>query len=72
MRTVAFTLFFCSLMAMPPMAVAADGSEPVLSEMQKKLIDIGIEDNQVVEVLDQLVNGIGPRLTGSHQDHLAC
>ena len=29
-------------------------------------------DNQVVAHLDHLVNTIGPRLTASHNDHLAC
>ncbi|MEE2857391.1 MAG: M20/M25/M40 family metallo-hydrolase [Planctomycetota bacterium] len=62
--------FFCLLSA--PVVTAADGEGVVLTETQKKLIDIGMDDNRVVSVLDQLVNGIGPRLTGSHQDHLAC
>lgn len=71
MRFSAMVICFCWLLS-APVVTAADGEGVALTETQKKLIDIGMEDNRVVSVLDQLVNGIGPRLTGSHQDHLAC
>ncbi len=71
MRLSAMVICFCWLLS-APVVTAADGEGVALTETQKKLIDIGMGDNRVVSVLDQLVNGIGPRLTGSHQDHLAC
>jgi len=71
MRFSAMVICFCWLLS-APVVTAADGEGVALTETQKKLIDIGMGDNRVVSVLDQLVNGIGPRLTGSHQDHLAC
>lgn len=52
-------------------AVASD-LEKQNSEGQQKIIEIGKTDNRVVDTLDHLVNGIGPRLSGSFQDHIAC
>ena len=72
MRLLAVSLCFFSLILPTTSTVAADGESVTLTETQKKVIDLGATDNRVVSVLDQLVNGIGPRLTGSHQDHLAC
>ena len=72
MRLNALAMCFIALFVFVPAVQAADGEVVSLSEMQKKVIDIGLNDNNVVEVLDHLVNGIGARLTGSHQDHLAC
>ncbi|MGE4620155.1 MAG: M20/M25/M40 family metallo-hydrolase [Planctomycetota bacterium] len=72
MRLNALAMCFIALFVFVPIVEAADGETVALSEMQKKVIDIGLNDNNVVEVLDHLVNGIGARLTGSHQDHLAC
>ena len=72
MRFPALAMCFIAAFALLPIVHAEDEDRGNLTEMQKKVIDIGLNDNNVVDVLDQLVNGIGPRLSGSHQDHLAC
>lgn len=40
--------------------------------VEEKLIELGEQENQVMDVLHHLVNVIGPRLTASHQDIQAC
>jgi len=72
MRFTALLLCVIALVVVVPSIHAGDEENVNLTEMQKKVIDIGLNDNNVVDVVDHLVNGIGPRLTGSHQDHLAC
>lgn len=72
MRLTALTMIFIAAFVLVPAVHAADSPPGNLTPMQKKVIDIGLTDNNVVDVLDQLVNGIGPRLSGSHQDHIAC
>ncbi|MGE4602421.1 MAG: M20/M25/M40 family metallo-hydrolase [Planctomycetota bacterium] len=72
MRFTALSLCVIAMFAVLPSIHAGDEENVNLTEMQKKVIDIGLNDNNVVDVVDHLVNGIGPRLTGSHQDHLAC
>ena len=72
MRFTALSLCVIALVVVVPSIHAGDEENVNLTEMQKKVIDIGLNDNNVVDVVDHLVNGIGPRLTGSHQDHLAC
>ncbi len=54
--------------------VAADETRAAVSNKAatEKLIDLGQQDNHVMEVLHQLVNVIGSRLTSSHNDHVAC
>lgn len=51
--------------------VTAVGATDEKTELDR-LIELGRDDNQVMETLDYLVNRIGPRLTGSHNDHVAC
>ena len=68
-RTTGFLL--CLFIATSSVCQASD-LENKLSEEQAKIISIGQTDNRVVQTLDHLVNGIGPRLTGSFQDHIAC
>ena len=72
MRLTALAMCLIGVFILVPTIYAGDEDSGTLTEMQKKVIDIGLNDNNVVDVLDHLVNGIGPRLTGSHQDHLAC
>ena len=72
MRFAALSLCVIAMLVVVPGLHAGDGENVNLTATQKKVIDIGLNDNNVVDVVDHLVNGIGPRLTGSHQDHLAC
>ncbi|MEE2882408.1 MAG: hypothetical protein VYD70_01640, partial [Planctomycetota bacterium] len=72
MRFAALSLCVIAMLVVVPGLHAGDGENVNLTATQKKVIDIGLNDNNVVGVVDHLVNGIGPRLTGSHQDHLAC
>ncbi len=57
--------------------LAVDGASPDVASVGnetavEKLIEIGEEDNRVMDVLHHVVNVIGPRLSGSHNDHVAC
>ena len=56
-----------SLALLVPTTVAADESSTI-----EKLIELGEQDNRVLDTLHHLVNVIGPRLTSSHQDIVAC
>ena len=67
-RIVAFGLI---ILALPALAGAFDEARE-LTPTQEKLIELGQNDNQVMDTLHHLVNVIGPRLTGSYQDHKAC
>ena len=69
MRTLFWALTFSLCLTT---ATDAADLEKLNLEGQQKIIEIGKNDNQVVDTLDHLVNGIGPRLTGSFQDHIAC
>ena len=69
MRTLFWTLAIS--LSLTTATVASDLEKQNL-EGQQKIIEIGKNDNRVVDTLDYLVNGIGPRLTGSYQDHIAC
>ena len=69
MRSLFWTLAIS--LSLTTATVASDLEKQNL-EGQQKIIEIGKNDNRVVDTLDHLVNGIGPRLTGSYQDHIAC
>lgn len=66
-----FATFALALLAIPSLLIALDGPRE-LTPIQEKVIEIGQNENQVMETLHHLVNVIGPRLTGSYQDHKAC
>ena len=62
-------------LALPgPLLAAGSANEPAANNeaATEKLIDLGRNDNHVMEVLHHFVNVIGSRLTSSHNDHVAC
>jgi hypothetical protein len=54
------------VLGLAPLGVASE------KEDQQKIIDLGREDNQVMDHLDYLSNRLGPRLTGSDGLQNAC
>jgi len=54
--------------ASAPAAPAATGAKSAASSV----IDAEKNENRVMDTLHHLVNVIGPRLTSSHNDHIAC
>ncbi len=74
MRTP-WILALALLIPFPAVVCAGDTAEARVAPeegVQDKVIELGAQDNRVMEGLHYLVNVIGPRLTSSHNDHIAC
>ena len=53
-------------------ALAGAPADEAQKATTERIIQIGKDDNRVMDTLHHLVNVIGPRLTSSHNDHVAC
>lgn len=69
MRRTALAFLGLSFLCLSTQAGDAPASTKSATD---RVIEVGQSDNTVMEKLDYLVNRIGPRLTGSHNDITAC